>query len=79
MDQCVQLIKKHIIFEFSFVSAITILGNPPEVYFYGTQYLLIAVGFVPITLALAYIFVPVFFKLQLTSAYEVISVSKLGG
>lgn len=55
----------------SFVSAITILGNPPEVYYYGTQYLLIATGFIPITLALAYIYVPVFFRLQLTSAYEV--------
>ncbi|OXA58926.1 Sodium-coupled monocarboxylate transporter 1 [Folsomia candida] len=54
----------------SFVSAITILGNPPEVYYYGTQYLLIATGFIPITLALAYIYVPVFFRLQLTSAYE---------
>jgi sodium-coupled monocarboxylate transporter 8/12 len=54
----------------SFVSAITLLGNPVEVYFYGTQYTLIAFAFIPMTAALAYLYVPVYFELQLTSAYE---------
>lgn len=56
---------------FSFVSAVTLLGNPVEVYFYGQQYTVIALAFIPMTAALAYLYVPTFFELQLTSAYEV--------
>lgn len=55
----------------SFISAITILGNPLEIYFYGSSYSLIVVTFIPLTLTLAFFFCPVFFNLQLTSAYEV--------
>ncbi|KAG4068534.1 hypothetical protein HA402_004875 [Bradysia odoriphaga] len=54
----------------SFVSAITLLGNPVEVYFYGQQYTVIFFSFIPMTLVLAYLYVPVYFDLQLTSAYQ---------
>jgi len=54
----------------SFVSAITLLGNPVEIYFYGAQYTFIAFSFIPMTLVLMYVLVPVYFRLQLTSAYE---------
>ncbi|CAL8103945.1 unnamed protein product [Orchesella dallaii] len=54
----------------SFVSAITVLGNPVEIYFYGSTYGLILVSFIPMTLSLAYCYVPVYHNLQLTSAYE---------
>lgn len=55
----------------SFVSAITMLGNPVETYLYGTQYMIIILAFIPMTLALQFIYVPVYFRLNLTSAYEV--------
>lgn len=55
----------------SFVSAVTLLGNPVEVYYYGQVYTLIGFAFIPMTLALMFWYVPVFFELQLTSAYEV--------
>lgn len=55
----------------SFVSAITLLGNPVEVYFYGQQYTWMFFAYIPMTAVLAYLYVPVYFDLQLTSAYEV--------
>jgi Na+/proline symporter len=55
----------------SFVSAVTLLGDPVEVYYYGLVYVYFAFSFVPMTLAVSYLYLPVFFKLQLTSAYEV--------
>lgn len=50
---------------------VTLLGNPVEVYFYGQQYTVIFISFIPMTLVLAYLYVPVYFDLQLTSAYQV--------
>ena len=47
------------------------IGNPVEIYYYGTQYMLSLLSYVPLTLTLTYLYVPVFFNLQLTSAYEV--------
>ncbi|ODN05899.1 Sodium-coupled monocarboxylate transporter 2 [Orchesella cincta] len=54
----------------SFVSAITILGTCVEVFYYGLIYIFFAVSFLPMTIAVTYLYLPVFFKLQLTSAYE---------
>ncbi|UYV61966.1 hypothetical protein LAZ67_1007211 [Cordylochernes scorpioides] len=54
----------------SFMSAITILGSPAEVYRYGAQYVLIIVGFTLMAPITAYLYVPVFRELNLTSAYE---------
>ncbi|CAL8109656.1 unnamed protein product [Orchesella dallaii] len=54
----------------SFVSGITVLGNPVETYLYGTQYATIILSFIPLTAALQFIYVPVYFKLQLTSAFQ---------
>lgn len=51
------------------INAFCLTGNPVEVYFYGQQYTMIALAFIPMTAALAYLYVPVFFDLQLTSAY----------
>lgn len=55
----------------SFVSAVTLLGNPVEVYFYGQQYTMIVFAFVPMTILLSYFYVPVYLDLQLNSAYQV--------
>ncbi|KAJ6645757.1 Sodium-coupled monocarboxylate transporter 1 [Pseudolycoriella hygida] len=58
----------------SFISAVTLLGNPVEVYYYGSVYIYFSISFIPMTLAVAYLYVPVFFQLQLTSAYEYLEV-----
>lgn len=55
----------------SFMSAITILGTPSEIYKYGTQYWWIAMSYVITMPAAAYIYIPVFYNLKVTSAYEV--------
>ncbi|KRT79021.1 hypothetical protein AMK59_8383 [Oryctes borbonicus] len=54
----------------SYISGISILGMPAEIYTYGTQFWMIITseGLVSITMALAYL--PVFYKLQITTSYE---------
>ncbi|CAG7836014.1 unnamed protein product [Allacma fusca] len=54
----------------SFMSAITLLGTPAEMYQYGTQYWVIAISYFFVMASAAYLYLPVFFKLQVTSAYE---------
>lgn len=56
----------------SFLSAIFILSTPTEIYYFGTMYTYMAVSyFIGIPIA-AYMYLPTFHKLKLTSAYEVI-------
>ncbi|XP_040065545.2 putative sodium-dependent multivitamin transporter isoform X1 [Ixodes scapularis] len=54
----------------SFMSAVTLLGVPSENYFYGTQFLLINVAYIFGTPIAAYVFLPVFYKMQVVSVYE---------
>lgn len=56
---------------FSYISGISLLGLPAEMYTFGTQYWMIIGSecFVSVTMALVYL--PVFYKLQITSSYEV--------
>ncbi|XP_014469743.1 PREDICTED: putative sodium-dependent multivitamin transporter isoform X2 [Dinoponera quadriceps] len=54
----------------SFMSAITLLGVSAENYIYGTQFVVINVSYLLGTPIVCYGFLPVFFKLQATSAYE---------
>ncbi|KAG7158326.1 Sodium-coupled monocarboxylate transporter 2-like 2 [Homarus americanus] len=54
----------------SFMSAITLLGTPSEVYQFGFLYWLIGFAYVLMTPSAAYLYFPVFYKLQVTSAYE---------
>lgn len=54
----------------SFMSAITLLGTPAEMYQYGTQYWIIIIGYVFLIPATCYLYLPTFYNLQLTSAYE---------
>ncbi|VDI28190.1 Hypothetical predicted protein [Mytilus galloprovincialis] len=51
----------------SFISAITLLGTPAEVYKYNTMYWLISIGFVMAATASAHIFIPVFYNLGVTT------------
>ncbi|CAN8021542.1 unnamed protein product, partial [Ixodes persulcatus] len=54
----------------SFMSAVTLLGVPSENYFYGTQFLLINVAYIFGTPLAAFVFLPVFYKMQIVSVYE---------
>ena len=55
----------------SFVSAITLLGTPAEMYNFTTMYFWIGLGYFLMIAGAAHIYIPVFYKLQVTSAYEV--------
>lgn len=55
----------------SFMSAITLLGVSSENYTYGFQFIIINISYGIFTPVAAYLYLPVFFKLQATSAYEV--------
>uniref|UniRef100_A0A1E1XFC1 Putative sodium/solute symporter n=1 Tax=Amblyomma aureolatum TaxID=187763 RepID=A0A1E1XFC1_9ACAR len=54
----------------SFMSAVTLLGVPSENYFYGTQFVIINIAYIFGTPIAAYIFLPVFYNLQVVSVYE---------
>ncbi|XP_037772457.1 sodium-coupled monocarboxylate transporter 1-like [Penaeus monodon] len=54
----------------SFMSAITLLGTPSEVYQFGFLYWLIGFSYFLVMPSAAYLYFPVFHKLQVTSAYE---------
>ncbi|XP_062566846.1 sodium-coupled monocarboxylate transporter 1-like [Saccostrea cucullata] len=56
----------------SFLSAILILGAPAEMYTKGTQYYLYVFGQMAAAALAAFLFVPLFYPLKLTSMYEYI-------
>lgn len=55
----------------SFMSAITLLGVSSENYTFGLQFIVINISYGIFTPVAAYLYLPIFFKLQATSAYEV--------
>ncbi|KAF1441981.1 Sodium/iodide cotransporter, partial [Spheniscus demersus] len=54
----------------SFMSAIQVLGVPAEAYRYGAKFLWMCLGQLLNTLLTAQLFLPVFYRLGLTSTYE---------
>ncbi|XP_041952251.1 solute carrier family 5 member 6a isoform X1 [Alosa alosa] len=54
----------------TFQSAVAILGAPSEVYTHGTQYWFLGCSYFLGLLIPAHIFIPVFYRLRLSSAYE---------
>ncbi|BFZ03071.1 hypothetical protein BsWGS_06110 [Bradybaena similaris] len=54
----------------SFMSAITLLGTPAEMYNYTTMYWWIGGGYLLVIAGAAHIYIPVFYRLGVTSAYE---------
>ncbi|EEB16190.1 sodium/iodide cotransporter, putative [Pediculus humanus corporis] len=54
----------------SFLSSITLMGQPAEVYLYGPGLWLIGIAFLPILPVLIFLCVPFFRNLNVTSAYE---------
>ena len=55
----------------SFMSAISLLGIPGDVYTYGSMYVLSLFGFLVNTFLCVFIFAPLFRKIDITSANEV--------
>ncbi|XP_033235662.1 sodium-coupled monocarboxylate transporter 2-like isoform X1 [Drosophila pseudoobscura] len=54
----------------SYISGVTILGTPSEVYYYGTQYWFITIAILLHGFAVVYIYLPVFCALRVGSSYE---------
>ncbi|EDV95092.1 sodium-coupled monocarboxylate transporter 2 [Drosophila grimshawi] len=54
----------------SFISGITLLGLPTEVYSYGIQYLYVALGVLGMVFVMGVFYLPVFHDLNITSTYE---------
>lgn len=54
----------------SFISGISLLGTPTEIYVYGVQYMFIFGGVLFMGVAMTFVFLPVFHDLKLTSTYE---------
>ncbi|XP_074496933.1 sodium-coupled monocarboxylate transporter 1 [Sebastes fasciatus] len=54
----------------SFMSGITVIGTPTEAYRYGTAFWLFGFSYAIMSAVTAEIFVPLFYRLQITSAYE---------
>ena len=55
----------------SFMSAITLLGTPVEMFQYSTMYFYIGIGYLLVVAGAAHIYIPIFYRLRITSAYEV--------
>ncbi|KAF6211056.1 hypothetical protein GE061_014169 [Apolygus lucorum] len=54
----------------SYISGISLIGLPAEMYVYGTMYSMVIVSEVFVSFTMAYIYIPVFYNLQITSTYE---------
>lgn len=55
----------------TFQSAVAILGVPSEIYRFGTQYWFLGCCYFLGLLIPAHVFIPIFYRLHITSAYEV--------
>ncbi|XP_076223967.1 sodium-coupled monocarboxylate transporter 1 [Nomia melanderi] len=54
----------------SFISGISLLGTPTEIYVHGTSYLCISFGIIIVGIVTSGIYLPIFHGLRLTSTYE---------
>ncbi|KAB0398876.1 hypothetical protein E2I00_007743 [Balaenoptera physalus] len=54
----------------SFMSAVTVLGTPSEVYRFGAIFSIFAITYFFVVVLSAEVFLPVFYKLEITSTYE---------
>ncbi|XP_067207451.1 sodium-coupled monocarboxylate transporter 1 [Linepithema humile] len=54
----------------SFISGISLLGTPTEIYVHGTSYLFICFVFIFVGFIISNVYLPVFHELKLTSTYE---------
>uniref|UniRef100_A0A8D0C9P7 Sodium-coupled monocarboxylate transporter 1 n=1 Tax=Salvator merianae TaxID=96440 RepID=A0A8D0C9P7_SALMN len=54
----------------SFMSAVTVLGTPAEVYLFGARFSVFAITYLLVVVLSAEVFLPVFYRLGITSTYE---------
>ncbi|XP_078006553.1 sodium-coupled monocarboxylate transporter 1-like [Phascolarctos cinereus] len=54
----------------SFMSAVTVLGTPAEVYRFGAAFLLLGVAYALVVIVASEIYMPVFYRLGVTSTHE---------
>uniref|UniRef100_A0A4W3KB03 Sodium-coupled monocarboxylate transporter 1-like n=1 Tax=Callorhinchus milii TaxID=7868 RepID=A0A4W3KB03_CALMI len=54
----------------SFLSAITVIGNPAEVYTYGIMFLMFAFSWLFTMIVTCLIYIPLFYRLNIISTYE---------
>ncbi|XP_029438982.1 sodium-coupled monocarboxylate transporter 2 [Rhinatrema bivittatum] len=54
----------------SFMSAVTVLGAPSEVYRYGASFILFSISYTFVIIFTAELFLPVFYRSGITSTYE---------
>lgn len=57
-----------------YISGITLLGTPGDIYSYGTQYYAIVLGILFMAFAINYLYLPVFVGLGVKSSYEYLQV-----
>lgn len=55
----------------SFMSGITVIGTPAEAYRFGAPYWVFAISYAIMSMFSAEVFVPLFYRLGITSTYEV--------
>ncbi|KAM4618228.1 sodium-coupled monocarboxylate transporter 2 [Polymixia lowei] len=54
----------------SFMSAVTVLGAPSDVYRFGASYILYGIAYIVVVVVTAELFIPVFYRSGITSTYE---------
>jgi len=54
----------------SYISGITLLGLPSEMYVYGSQLWMSVFAEIVSVIVMAIVYIPVFYNLQITSSYE---------
>ncbi|XP_076278536.1 sodium-coupled monocarboxylate transporter 2 isoform X6 [Lasioglossum baleicum] len=63
----------------SYISGISILGLPAEMYVYGTQFWCVVIADSFVSLTMAFVYLPVFYGLGITSSYEYLKLRFNGG
>lgn len=58
----------------SYISGVTVLGTPSEIYNFGTQYWLIVVPIWIMGIIVSYVYLPVYSTLKVGSSYEVLNI-----
>lgn len=54
----------------SYVSAVTVIGTPTDIYYYGSQYWMIIISVILMGFVVSYVYLPVFQTLRLNSSYQ---------
>lgn len=63
---------------FRFISGITLIGHPTEMYLYGSEFFLALTCMVPMAVIFYFFYLPVFCDLRLSSTYEVGQITDAG-